>query len=712
MVSGIFAFLLGVAVFYKGKRKPVNISFALFAFFSAVWSASLYFYVNPPFFSSYNWIKIVYSLVFFMIGSSFYFSFVFPTGDQKKAIIPILLYSVISVPFVYLLFFTDLWVKEVVVQESGPLTSTGSAYLYWGIFNLTIGIWLLANLYSKYRKSGGLTKLQIRYVFLGIFIMAAGTLTVDVLLPVLINESRFFWASSLFFLPFLGFSGYAIVKHRLMDIRLVIARTVSYSLLSLIIAVFYAAGIFVVGHWFFPTTLNGNQLIISVFFALIVAYTFQPLRYFLEKATDKVFFQENYDPEKLLEEISRILATTLELRTLVTGVLRKLLSTLHLDFGAVLLIKKGVFDKAIGQGIDSKEIELSLKQAKLLASRKETTIIFDELEEGRLKKLMRQKNFGAAVKLNVKGKIVGILVLGQKLSGDIYTNNDIKVLEIFGPQLAVAIQNAQRYEEIKRFSEKLKLEVSGATGDLRKANEELKKLDRLKDEFVSMAAHELRAPMTAVKGYLSMVAEGDAGRIPQKAQGYLVDANAINERLIRLVNNMLNVSRIEEGRLLYQMETVNLIKVAQETFYSSRFEAERKGLKFSLNIPDGLKDEVYVDPDRIREVVGNLASNAVKFTVEGSIDINLFQPKRDTVRLEIVDTGPGISAEEQKKLFRKFYRVEATGGKTMGTGLGLYVSKLLVDEFKGKIGIESEFGKGSTFWFELPLTRKKKSSSS
>lgn len=235
--------------------------------------------------------------------------------------------------------------------------------------------------------------------------------------------------------------------------------------------------------------------------------------------------------------------------------------------------------------------------------------------------------------------------------------------------------------------------------------EKLKAVDKQKDEFVSMAAHELRSPMTAIKGYISMVMEGDAGDISEKARGFLADANVINERLIRLVNNMLNVSRIEEGRMVYQIEEENLSSVVKAAFVQFKPETERKGLKFELSIPSEIKDKVLVDPDRIHEVVANLISNAVKYTDKGSVTVRLTQPNASIVRFEVEDTGPGISSEEQGKLFQKFARAESAIGKTTGTGLGLYICKLLMERFNGKIGLESEEKKGSTFWFELPLVK-------
>ena len=126
-------------------------------------------------------------------------------------------------------------------------------------------------------------------------------------------------------------------------------------------------------------------------------------------------------------------------------------------------------------------------------------------------------------------------------------------------------------------------------------------------------------------------------------------------------------------------------------------------MAYSLNLPNEVKDKVRVDPDRIHEVLANFISNALKYTDHGSVEVKLKQAKGNNVRVEVIDTGPGISKEEQAKLFQKFYRVETNLGKTTGTGLGLYISRLLVEKFGGKLGVDSDSGKGSNFWFELPL---------
>lgn len=290
------------------------------------------------------------------------------------------------------------------------------------------------------------------------------------------------------------------------------------------------------------------------------------------------------------------------------------------------------------------------------------------------------------------GQSKGIIIFSMVKEESEVSDEERDLIKGYTDIVGLAVQNSLLYTELEKLSKKL-----------RKVNTRLKALDEQKDEFISMAAHELRTPMTAIKGYLSMVVEGDAGELPDKAKGFLTDASAISERVIRLINNMLNVSRIEEGRLVYQMSIVNLARVAKEVYDSFKFEAERKSLEFTLESPQGIEDKVYVDPDRIHEVIANLVSNAIKYTKEGFVKVRLTQPRERKIRLEVIDSGPGISKVEQEKLFQKFYRVQSEAGKTMGTGLGLYISKLLIEKFSGEISLESDVGKGSNFWFELPI---------
>lgn len=702
--------LIGLVVLLRNPKKRINFSFFLFSLIFTLWGFCLLLYEFPIVLTSYFWIKATYFVVSIMVVIILYFSYIFPVAAFKKAWLWAGIASTVFMGFtVWLLFFTKLWIVGVVLTpDRGMQTLLGAGYTWWLFSIWTFGIWTFINLIIKSRRFPGLHGMQLKYIFYGYAFWAILINIPDTVIPLFFNDTRYFSISPIFNIIFSSTIAYTILKHRLMDIRLVLARSVSYSLLSVILIGLYTFSLFAIGHWIFPeASLNGNQLIISVALALVVAYTFQPLRRFLERITESIFFKENYDSEDFLKEVSFSLASTIDLKELTQRVLGRILSTMYLDGGGLLLLKDHQVERIIGYEGNDRKLALSTGEIKILLSQENSVIVFDDLsEESSLKEIMREAKIGCFIQLKAKDIFVGILALGEKKSGEIYTNNDLEVLEILASQLAIAIQNAKQYEEIQQFSRKLEREVKQATKDLELANEKLKEMDKRKNEFLSVAAHELRAPMTAIKGYLSMILEGDAGEISQTVKEYLKQGVEGNERLIRLVNNMLNVARIEEGRLVYQMGTVSLKKVVETIFSDFKAETEKKKLGFDLEAAPDLKDQVYVDQDRIHEVVTNLISNAIKYTDEGSVVVKLNQSNQQKIRFEVVDTGEGISEEEQEKLFQKFFRAESTTGKKIGSGLGLYISKLLVEKFKGTIGVKSVKNQGSTFWFELPLKKE------
>jgi signal transduction histidine kinase len=223
----------------------------------------------------------------------------------------------------------------------------------------------------------------------------------------------------------------------------------------------------------------------------------------------------------------------------------------------------------------------------------------------------------------------------------------------------------------------------------------------LKDEFVSVASHELRAPMTTIKGYIAMILEGDAGKVPTKVKEFLQNAYEGNERMIRLVNNMLNVSQIESGRMVMSLKDIQVEKIIKEVVKDFEIEAKAHGLELKFIKPEKKLPRVRVDPDRIREVIANIVGNAINFTPKGHVHIRAYQEK-DMVVISIEDTGVGISTNNQKELFKKFSQVESQAPFKKGSGLGLYICRMLINEFKGKIWLKSKLGKGTTFYFSLP----------
>lgn len=230
-----------------------------------------------------------------------------------------------------------------------------------------------------------------------------------------------------------------------------------------------------------------------------------------------------------------------------------------------------------------------------------------------------------------------------------------------------------------------------------------KELNRLKDEFVSIASHELRTPMTAIKGLVSMIMEGDFGKIENALTEPLSDISNSTERLIHLVNDMLNVSRIESGRLKFDLSTFEINKEVNEMVNLLRPIAKNKNITLNLASHDQIL--VQADVDKTKQVLNNLLGNALKFTDQGSITVSC-KKENEIVEIKITDTGSGISKEDQQKLFGKFQQISSQqAGRPTGSGLGLYISRELVRKMGGDLWIgHSEPGIGSSFIFSLPLS--------
>lgn len=242
--------------------------------------------------------------------------------------------------------------------------------------------------------------------------------------------------------------------------------------------------------------------------------------------------------------------------------------------------------------------------------------------------------------------------------------------------------------------------------ELQQAYAKLKELDEAKSEFISIASHQLRTPLTAIKGYLSMMLDGTYGKLESKQSKTVESVYDSNERLIRLVNDLLNVSRIESGRMEMDWGQVDLEELARSVLDELKVKAEEKGIELKLEEEPSFPD-IEGDKEKLRNVILNLVDNAIRYTDEGSITVST-RKLGDSVFLRVRDTGAGMMQKEIGTLFQSFSR--GTAGErrwTEGAGLGLYIAKQFVHMHKGEIRAESAGkGKGSTFSFKVPIARE------
>lgn len=347
-------------------------------------------------------------------------------------------------------------------------------------------------------------------------------------------------------------------------------------------------------------------------------------------------------------------------------------------------------------------------------------------------RVMREEGLRTAVvvPIRLRHTCVGVLGVGRR-HGALFAAEAIETLQRLGDQAAVAIANARAYREIAVLNLGLEQRVAERTRQLSEANAalevshgKLRELDHLKSDFVSNVSHELRTPLTAIRMSVDNLLDGVAGDVSPTLQRYLTKVQNNTDRLVRLISDLLDLSRIEAGRIELHRASVNIAEVIQDVVDSLRPMAGEKGLELSVVPGEGLL-YVHADRDKLQQVLINLAGNAVKFTPGGGrITIathRVSAPAGETgasgaapvlpgatgspgyVEVSVSDTGEGIPAEEQGAIFDKFHQIRRDSRyKAQGTGLGLSIAKSLIELHGGRIWVESRPGTGSRFIFTLP----------
>ena len=289
------------------------------------------------------------------------------------------------------------------------------------------------------------------------------------------------------------------------------------------------------------------------------------------------------------------------------------------------------------------------------------------------------------VPLKIERKLVGVLLVGEKLSGEIFDADELQLLAVLGSQAAAALENARLYEE------------------LRSSNVRLAEASRHKSRFLAGMSHELRTPLNSITGFSKLLLNRvDGGLTPLQAT-YVQSIHTSSTHLQQLVNSVLDMSQIEAGKLELHREVVDVAPLVDECVETARALAEGKPLRIERDLEAGLP---IVDADRtkLKQVLLNLLSNAVKFTPAGRVLVRV-RAEGGALHVMVADTGPGIHAADVPRLFEPFTRIENTARAADGTGLGLMLSKRLVELHGGRIWVESRDGQGSTFHFTLPAVR-------
>ena len=398
-------------------------------------------------------------------------------------------------------------------------------------------------------------------------------------------------------------------------------------------------------------------------------------------------------------EIGRLVTSTLDLNTIFTRTVNLISDRFGFYFAAIYIIEETGFNAVLREATGEAGEKMKAQRHSVIVgsnsvigkvAEKIEPVLVNDTETEPLyvpNPLLLDTRSEVAIPLRIGVRIVGVIDI-QSMQTHAFTQDDLSVLQSLSDQVAVAIDNARSYELSQQLIQ------------------ELREIDLLKSQFLANMSHELRTPLNSIIGFSRVILKGIDGPVSEMQQQDLTAIYNSGQHLLGLINDILDLARIEAGKMELNFEEVHLAEMTTSVMSTAKGLVKEKQIQLLQRIPADMP-AVRGDTMRVRQVLLNLISNASKFTDTGSITVETLVQKGPTGKLEalvnVIDTGPGISVDDQKKLFQAFSQVDGSATrKTGGSGLGLSICANLVQLHGGRIGVTSEVGKGSTFWFTLP----------
>lgn len=696
---------MAILVLAKNSHSRMNRYFALFAGTLAFWSVLNYVSLHPIVVDQLTWIRIVMAVVSLMMLFMLLLANTFPSGTPYFKKIGGwfgFLSAVIALSALSPWLFTDVhYIDGQTQPQPGPAMIPFVAYVL-ATLALSIGILL-----RKFLTLKGVAKEYVRYGLIGIIITFLLLLFSNFVVVLAFKSSALVAFSPLVALIFTASFAYGIVRRRLFDVRLIVTRFVAYLLLLLFAGAFYGLLIAVLPFFITGIYPSLTQVLVSTAVVGVLILFVEPLRRFFNHVTREVFYQDDYDTKDILDDLATVLVHATQTKQLAKGSLTILKNALKSDSITLILMDELASEKRTQISVGKPPAGIAALSSEQLRRHVSDVVSVDSADTlpNRFHADIQRLGVSVIVRLETKSEVVGYVLFGYKTTGSAYSQRDVDLIRITGDELAVAIQNTMRFEQIQGFNATLQQRIEEATKELRTSNEQLQKLDEAKDEFVSMASHQLRTPLTSVKGYISMVLEGDAGKISAVQRQLLSEAFTSSERMVHLINDFLNVSRLQTGKFMLEIKPIDLAKVVAQEVDSLQTTAGARGLKLQYKVPK-VFPVLYIDEGKIRQVIMNFIDNAIYYSSEEtSIRIELTSEGGDAV-LKVHDTGIGVPKAEQAHLFTKFFRAtNARKQRPDGTGVGLFLAKKVIVAHGGTMVFESVEGEGSTFGFRLPIKK-------
>ena len=747
LINKIILFLINIIglwlafwVYFSNCRNRSNQLFFLTTIFILLWIDLVYFAsISIDHSTAVLLSKLAFVPVYLFLASTYFFVIFFPKEDKRHFFLDITV--LIGTVILFLItVFTNLHVKDVVFREWGvsPIFGEGKIIVYFIIFIITS---LFSEiLFRKYFRLSKKEKLKIQYFLIGFFIFIIMNVVFNVFLSSKYADFPYYLIGNYSAIIFLAFTAYAITKHELMGIKTLITQV-----LIVIISLILLVDVILLSDNITIQLLKIGILLAFLYFSRGMVEsvrnekkahkelekTYKKINTYIKRLKNiNINLKEKNEDLKALLNVSDVAVDTLNSRKMAQNIVDSIPTSLsHLGYkGGILVLydrkKEVVYTYALTESEIVKKAKKLLNKS--LAEHAENineadnlvikTIktkemqIGNKLEDfiaptvskkicGLIQKLVGAKSF-ISIPLLSGGRIKGTIVFVGIKSKKKIIQRDKEILFGFSSHIGTAIENAQLYEQTEKQIKALSI----LNENLKMANIRLEELMEMKNEFLHITSHQLRTPLTTIRGMISMWNNGDFDDLPEKEKKKMLKRIYVSsERLNNITNDMLDSLELEGGFMKFQFKQVSLRAIIKETvdIMKPNFDEKNLYLKFndSANIP-----KVEVEPNYIRQVFVNTIDNACKYTRKGGVDIDI---KKTGKYAEVIikDTGIGVSKSDQKKIFLKFTRGKrASAENASGSGLGLFIARKIADAHNGKVEFFSEgSGKGSVVKILLPI---------
>lgn len=709
--------VLAIFVYSKNRKSLVNISYSLFVFSVSMWAfTNALFQKSDSLNSAYWWAILSYISAIFIGSSLLTFSFVFSENDQDiikrfKGFygLIILIITVLITVFVS----TPQVVLKRIAFENGvkSLITTPLLFLYAISIVLLLG-WSLINIFKKYRKSSGISRQQLKLIFIGLFISIALGVFFNLFLP-LLGFYNFVWLGPDSAIIMVIFFAYAVIKYRLFDLQIQFQKILNYlfPLIPLLPLSIFAG-------YYFHQTVHESPYVFGPIILILGCFLYKFIFEYISKTPiGYFFFRKTYFYQKTLKELTVDASTILDLDKLADRIVEVLSKNVGIRKVIIVTNVSGAKNFSVlrsSKRLEKSDIEnfQSLPLELLIYLKKNNdTLIKEELEllietvDNKKKKTftdliaeMKKLRVELCLPLLLQESLVGIIFLGPKDQKKAYSIEDIEIFKKLAKELAIAIANSTLHQTKAKQAELLGKEVE-------KQTKEIKELYDMKSNFLTVASHQLRTPTSIIRGMLSMLVEDPLK--PDKQKEMLEASFKSSTNLERIVEDILTAAEIDSSKFGFKPEKVDLIPLARKVAEDLKLKAEKKKLYLKFVEPTFKKALAATKEAKIEQVFANLIDNALNYTKEGGVTISFSREKRngkDCYIFSCQDTGIGITKKDLENIGEKFFRSKNVFSvHPNGTGLGIFIVKSILESSNGKLEIESlGLGQGSSFKVILP----------